>query len=138
LDESPQLDEGRHVVLVVDDYEDVRLLYIEAFTEAGFTVDAAADGLEAVSAATLRVPHAILMDLQMPNMDGLEAARVIQASIRPTPYMIAVSAHGGDSKRQEQVRAAGFDESVSKPIAPSRLITMVRAALESRQPAAGG
>jgi CheY-like chemotaxis protein len=119
------------LVLVVDDVEDVRELWIHCFTEAGFAVEAAADGVEAVALATSTRPVAVVMDLQMPNMDGFDAARRIREILGAAPYMIGVSAHAGDGSRREAYEA-GFDDLVTKPMAPNVLITIVRAALRSR------
>jgi CheY-like chemotaxis protein len=118
-------------VLVVDDNDDIRELHIHCFTEAGFIVEAAADGVEAVALAKSLNPDAIVMDLQMPNMDGFEAARQIRAVFGRRTYLLAVSAHVGDGSRLE-AHDAGFDHLIRKPIAPAALITIVRAALRSR------
>ena len=120
-------------VLVVDDNEDARDLWVHCFTDAGFEVLSAKDGTEAVAVATYRRPDAIVMDLQMAVMDGYEAAARVRAVHGPGgPYMLAVSAHAGDESRREAYEA-GFDDLVTKPIAPAVLVSIVTATLRARR-----
>ena len=122
------------VVLVVEDFDDTRELYVGCLTEAGFTVLAARDGVEGFALATLpsnRV-DAVVMDLQMPVMDGWEAIRRIRASAGPAPYILVVSAYDGPVSLREAYDA-GADDFLGKPLDPTVLVTIVRAALRSRR-----
>lgn len=85
----------RKCVLVVDDYTDSLELLARTFEYAGFIVLIADNGADAVAAATQRRPDAVVMDLQMPMMDGIEATRRIKTneSARGIP-VVAYSAMG--------------------------------------------
>lgn len=112
----------------MEDFEDVRTLYAEVLREAGFEVSEAADGREAVKLALERRPEAVIMDLQMPEMDGWEAARQIRAHFGPAIFILAVSAHSSDGSRGEAYDA-GCDAFVAKPVTPHALLAVVTAAL---------
>ena len=85
----------------------------------GYRVEIVTNGLEVLEAVTARDYAAILMDVQMPEMDGLEAARRIRAEDSPArdPQIpiIALTAHAMDTDRQRSL-AAGMDDHASKPI----------------------
>jgi CheY-like chemotaxis protein len=93
----------------------------------GFSVDLAADGLEAVQLATQRDYALILMDLQMPHMDGVEAARAIRKlPNRAKTPIVALTANAFDEDR-ERCMEAGMDDFVAKPVDPDALfVTLLR------------
>jgi two-component system response regulator MprA len=126
-------DGPQSVVLVVEDLDDTRTLYAENLSEAGFAVEAASDGLEAVELAESRGPDAIVMDLQMPKMDGYEAIRLIRATSTIQPYILVVSAYDGPESRRAAYES-GADDLVGKPLDPNVLVTIIRAAVSSRRP----
>ena len=88
----------------------------------GHQVDIVNDGQEAVNAATRHPYDVILMDVQMPVMDGFEATREIRTALSPGPRIIAVTANAlaGDEQR---CRDAGMDDYLSKPLNPRALAT---------------
>ena len=102
-------------VLVVEDYEDTREFMKFLLQDYGFDVSEASNGYEAVEAVKRQVPDLILMDISMPGMDGLTAARKIreQNPSRRTP-IIAITAYGESARRK--ALEAGCDVSLSKPI----------------------
>ena len=115
-------------ILVVDDEpinREIALLLLEA---AGLAVDVAGDGAEAVTQVQEAAYAAILMDVQMPNVDGLEATRQIRGipGYRKTP-IIAMTANASADDRQ-RCFAAGMDEFLAKPFNPDELLaTLLRA-----------
>jgi two-component system, cell cycle response regulator DivK len=113
-------------ILVVDDQEDLRGVLSDLLTGSGYTVIEAADGEAGVAKAKSDHPDLILMDIQMPVIDGYEATRRIKAdpALKPTP-VIAVSSFAmkGD---EEKARAAGCDHYVTKPYSPMQLLRLVR------------
>ena len=90
------------VILVVDDYVEGRQVLKVLLEMEGHTVHEAQNGLEAVDVATRVLPELILLDLNMPVMDGFTAARVLreQASTS-TIRIVAISADGKDSESQD-------------------------------------
>src|SRR5687768_1582069 len=105
----------RSKVLVVEDYEDSREFMKFLLQGYGFDVAEAANGYEALEAVKRYVPDLILMDISMPGMDGLTAARKIreQNPNRQTP-IIAITAHGETAYKK--AIEAGCDGLLSKPI----------------------
>lgn len=117
----------RRTILVVDDFDDTRLLLRTWLERRGFRVVEAADGIQAVNRAETESPDLIIMDIQMPQLDGLAATRRIRKlkELGSVP-IVAVSAYGADQFR-EQALAAGCDEYVSTPFEPDRLEGIIRA-----------
>jgi two-component system cell cycle response regulator DivK len=113
-------------ILVIEDQEDLRGVLRDLFTRSGYIVIEAADGLAGVASAKSNRPDVIIMDIQMPVMDGYEAARRIKSdpSLTQIP-VVAVSSFAmkGD---EEKARAAGCDQYVTKPYSPMQLLRMIR------------
>jgi CheY-like chemotaxis protein len=123
---SPAAGPHKKRVLVVDDFDDAREMYAEYLEFAGFQVDTARNGVEAVEKAQEGTPDIILMDLSLPVMDGWEATRRIKqdARTRDIPVM-ALSGHvfAGNA---EQAKDAGADDFVAKPCLPQDLENKIR------------
>ena len=102
-------------VLIVEDYADVRAIMKILVRNYGYKVIEARDGYEAIEKTTQHHPDLILMDLAMPIMDGLDAARFIRDmdDCRDIP-IIAISAYA-DALNNEALQA-GFNEVICKPI----------------------
>jgi CheY-like chemotaxis protein len=116
------------IVLVVDDYEDTRLLYAMVLEGAGFAVVVASDGGEAIEHAARLRPHVIFMDMSMPFVDGWDATRRIRAADGGDgPFIIAVTA-ASDSSSRQRAFDAGCDAFQAKPCAPETLLAWVGAA----------
>ncbi|MDB4935109.1 MAG: Chemotaxis protein CheV [Labilithrix sp.] len=119
---------GRRVplVLVVDDYDDTRALYVQTLRVAGFDVAEAANGLDAVDMASLIAPDFVVMDLAMPVMDGWDAIRRIKTN--PRTKRIRVMAVTGHCAAEHRTRAAhaGCDDFFAKPFAPEQLVSRIR------------
>jgi CheY-like chemotaxis protein len=119
----------RRTILVVDDFDDTRLLLRTWLERRGFRVVEAEDGVEAVDCATTELPDLIIMDMEMPQLDGLSATRRIRQvnSLSKVP-IVAVSAYGADQFR-ELALEAGCDEYVSTPFEPIALEGIIRTLL---------
>ncbi|HEX4164056.1 MAG TPA: response regulator [Bryobacteraceae bacterium] len=92
---------------------------------AGFEIDLVSDGNEAVSSHRTAPYDVILMDCQMPTMDGFEASRQIRRLDRPQPAIIAVTANALLGER-ERCLEAGMDDYLSKPFQAEQLVAVVR------------
>jgi two-component system, cell cycle response regulator DivK len=124
-------DHERPLILVVDDYEDNRLLYAESLRQAGYQVATADDGVQAVAQARSLRPALVVMDLSMPGMDGCEATSFLR-SLPETKkiWIIAVTAHS-DRYDQSRARSAGVDAFALKPLLPDQLTELVVAGLRA-------
>jgi len=106
---------GERRLLIVDDRADNRALLRELLLPAGFILREAAGGAEAVAMVGNWAPQAVLMDIRMPGMDGLEATRRIKAMPQgPGTKVIVLSASALDFNRDEAL-AAGADGFIAKP-----------------------
>ena len=123
-------DEGRgRRVLVVDDFDDARELMGEYLRRAGYDVDTAVDGAEAMSRALAVQPDAILMDLSMPVVDGMDATRWLKSNERTRHIpIIALTSHAliGSSDPAFQAGADGF---IERPCPPQRVLDELRRVL---------
>ncbi|MES2341486.1 MAG: PAS domain S-box protein [Pseudomonadota bacterium] len=113
-------------ILVVEDNSTNRMIATKLLENLGASVETAADGLLGVEAAARGAFDLILMDVQMPGIDGLEASRRIRAlggSVAQTP-IVALTANVLSHQRQAYLEA-GMDGVVGKPISPSALLTEI-------------
>lgn len=113
-------------ILVVDDQEDNRRILRDLLTSVGHEVIEAMSGEEAVASAEAHVPDLILMDIQLPGIDGYEATRRIKAkpALRRIPLIVVTSyALSGDDAK---ALAAGADAYVSKPFSPRALLAKMK------------
>jgi len=113
-------------ILIIEDQEDNRRIMRDLLTSSGYEIMEAVTGADGVAAAKSRRPDLILMDIQLPDIDGYEATRQIKADpqLRPIP-IIAVTSYalsGDDVKAFE----AGCDAYVSKPFSPRALLTKIK------------
>lgn len=119
-------------MLVVDDFEDARTLYAEALRENGFVVWTASDGAEAVAKARQHRPHAIVMDLAMPVVDGFSATRTLKED--PLTRGIFILALTGHAERSfvDRAYASNVDAIMLKPCSPLDIVARIRT--ESARP----
>jgi two-component system cell cycle response regulator DivK len=113
-------------ILVVEDQEDNRRILRDLLTSAGYEIIQAENGQEALAAAARERPDLILMDIQLPLLDGYEATRRIKADpdLRAIPIIAVTSyALSGD---EGKARAAGCDAYVTKPYSPRVLLAKIR------------
>src|SRR5262245_20477848 len=117
---------GPATILVVDDFDDTRWLLRTWLERRGFRVIEAENGNEAVVEAQAEPPDLIIMDLEMPELDGLSATRQIRgnAKLADVP-IVAVSAYGAEQFRGLALQA-GCNEYVSTPFEPAELERLIR------------
>ena len=113
-------------ILVVEDQEDNRQIIRDMLTVTDYEIMEAESGEEALAAVAKQRPDLILMDIQLPGMDGYEATRRIKAdpALRSIP-IIAVTSYALSGEEQK-ARAAGCDEYVPKPYSPRQLLAKIR------------
>ena len=113
-------------VLIIEDHEDNRRILRDLLTSKGYDVIEAVDGLDGVSAAETLRPDLIIMDIQLPGIDGYEATRRIKANseTKKIPIIVVTSyaLRGDDMKAVE----AGCDVYIAKPFSPRQLLSKVR------------
>lgn len=102
-------------ILIVDDNETNRKLLLIALNKLGYAPEIAENGLEALELLKKRSFNLVLMDVQMPEMDGLTATQVIRETFDKQPYIIAVTANAMGIDREACFKA-GMDEYISKPV----------------------
>jgi two-component system cell cycle response regulator DivK len=112
-------------ILVVEDQEDNRQIIRDMLSGTGYEILEAENGEEALAAVAKQRPDLILMDIQMPVLDGYEATRRIKADpgLRSIPIIAITSyALSGD---EQKARAAGCDDYVPKPYSPRQLLAKI-------------
>jgi CheY-like chemotaxis protein/HPt (histidine-containing phosphotransfer) domain-containing protein len=139
--QQPVLDPGtasRHPlrILLAEDNVVNQKLATRLLERMGYRIDIASNGLEAVESVDRQRYDVVLMDIQMPELDGLEATRRILASHSSgdRPTIIAMTANAMDGDRA-MCLAAGMDDYVSKPIRVAELAEALQRAWTSRNPA---
>jgi two-component system, cell cycle response regulator DivK len=125
---------GKHpLILVVDDYSDVRQMYTRFLTLSGFEVEQAAAGSEALEKCLLLQPELIILDVAMPGMDGWEVIRRLKADARTRSALVVVVTGAAYGTGLKKAKEAGCDAYLVKPCLPETLLGVVRSLLSRRQ-----
>jgi CheY-like chemotaxis protein len=112
-------------LLLVDDYPDALEMWAVFLRSSGYEVITAKTGLEAIERAEHSQPDLVLLDLQLPEMSGVEAARRLRAS-KTTAHIPLIAVTGFSQAREhDEARQAGFDKVIVKPCEPSLLLAEV-------------
>ena len=127
--QAPVPASSRPLILIVDDMPDIRDMYAEYLSSQGFRPELAGDGFEALSKATVMSPDVIVMDLNLPELDGWEATRRLKAN--DITRSIPVIALTGLSVQYSKAAAleAGCDGFLTKPCYPDALADEIRRVL---------
>lgn len=118
-------------ILVVEDNDLNRKLFCDVLRANGFEVVPVADGRNVVATAKKFQPHAVVLDIQLPNMSGLELIAAFRAdqALRDTP-ILAVTAYAGKGD-EDKIRAAGASEYLAKPVSIAPFMAAVRRVLKT-------
>jgi len=120
-------------ILVVEDNDLNRKLFCDVLRANSFEVVPVADGRNVVATARKFQPHAVVLDIQLPNISGLELIAAFRADgmLRNTP-ILAVTAYAGKGD-EEKIRAAGASEYLAKPVSISPFMAAVRRVLGANE-----
>jgi len=112
--------------MVVEDNDLNRKLFCDLLKANGFTVEPVADGREAIERARIFVPELVIMDIQMPNISGLELIEILKAdeALRAIP-VLAVTAYAAKGD-EDRIRDAGAEGYLAKPVSIGPFMQAVR------------
>nr|WP_245984431.1 response regulator transcription factor [Streptomyces tateyamensis] len=122
-------------ILVVDDDPTVAEVVAGYLHRAGYAVDRAADGRAALERAALGRPDLVVLDLMLPELDGLEVCRRLRAAGGPGPAVLMLTAKGEEADRILGLEL-GADDYVTKPFSPRELVLRIGAVLRRQGAAA--
>ncbi len=125
---EPTAPEGGEI-LIVDDSLSVRTALSTLLTEEGFKVRTAKDGVEAIEAIDRQPPAAVLADLEMPRMNGIELTTHIRAKAATRSLPVIMVTSRTTQKHRSQAEAAGVDNYVTKPYQEADLLLLLRTTL---------
>jgi two-component system, cell cycle response regulator DivK len=117
-------------ILVVEDNDLNRRLFCDVLVSQGYAVEPVSDGLEALDRARGYVPNLIIMDIQLPNVSGLDLIEAAKhdSALRLIP-VLAVTAYAGKGD-EERIRDAGADNYLAKPVSIGPFMAAVRSLIE--------
>jgi signal transduction histidine kinase/CheY-like chemotaxis protein len=120
-------EEYPHKILLVEDNKVNQMVVRKMLAKLGYTADLAENGKEAVDAALKGSYDLILMDIQMPIMDGLEATRILRERFGegPRPIIAGLSAHAMKENREIAIQC-GMDKYITKPVRMDGLVSVLR------------
>ncbi|MCW1429176.1 response regulator [Novosphingobium sp. PS1R-30] len=117
-------------ILVVEDNDLNRKLFCDVLKSQGYAVEPVSDGLDALDKAKNFVPNLIIMDIQLPNVSGLDLIEAAKADplLRMIP-VLAVTAYAGKGD-EERIREAGADSYLAKPVSIGPFMVAVKGLVE--------
>jgi chemosensory pili system protein ChpA (sensor histidine kinase/response regulator) len=128
--QKPTLDEATTpLVLIVDDSLTVRKVTSRLMTREGYTVETAKDGFDALQAVNERQPDIILLDIEMPKMDGFEFAKLMKGDKKTRDIPIIMITSRTADKHRQRAHELGVDAYLGKPYQEEELLETIRKAL---------
>jgi two-component system, OmpR family, alkaline phosphatase synthesis response regulator PhoP len=124
------MESAGHIILIVDDEIDILEFLSYNLEKSGYKVYTARNGKEALKIAKETLPHLILLDVMMPEMDGIETCEEIRKNPQLAPAIIAFLTARGEDYSQIAGFEAGADDYITKPIKPKVLISRINALLK--------
>jgi two-component system, cell cycle response regulator DivK len=120
----------KRTILLIEDNEQNRYLVTFLLEKSGYSVVSASDGMRGLEAVNTLVPTLVLLDIQLPTMDGYQVARALRerAGLRHTP-IIAVTSYAMPGDR-EKALGAGCNGYIEKPINPETFVSEIEAVLK--------
>jgi two-component system alkaline phosphatase synthesis response regulator PhoP len=129
---------GKHRILLVDDEPDILDLVGYNLEKEGYEVHTANNGKQALVIADTTIPDLILLDVMMPEMDGVETCHQLRENDKLDKTLIAFLTARGEDYSQIAGFEAGADDYINKPIKPRVLISRIKALLRRRKEEAKG
>ena len=121
------VDHDRPLVLLVEDDREGRMMYAHWLVDAGFRVEQAHNGFQALERAFDLVPSVVVTDLNIPGIDGYELTRRLKADARTSGIpILAVTGYGPFTQDPSRADRAGCDAILSKPCSPEDLESAIR------------
>lgn len=117
------------VILLVDDEPDILEIVGYNLTQEGYSIVTAENGLKAIDQAKKHKPHLIILDVMMPEMDGIEACERLRAIPELSQSIITFLTARGEDYSQLAGFEAGADDYITKPVKPKVLVSKVKALL---------
>jgi len=117
-------------ILLVDDEDDILEFISYNLQKEGYKVYTAKNGIEALAAAQKHIPHLVLLDVMMPEMDGIAACEELRKIPELDKTMIAFLTARGEDYSQVAGFEAGADDYITKPVRPKVLVSRVKALLK--------
>ena|SRR5438270_9966739 len=114
------------LVLIVENDLDTRHFYSRAFEDAGFRIDQAHNGHQALDKALKIPPDLIVADIAIPGMDGIELCRRLRADDRTRAIPVLAITGYGDRRYQDRARSAGADQVLIKPCTAETVVAEAR------------
>ena len=121
-------------ILVADDDEDIRVLVLTILTKAGFQAEAVDGGLSALAAARRETPHMVVLDVRMPDMNGLDVCRALKACRTTAGSPVLLISAESSAADIAAAYAAGCDDYLPKPFSARELIRRVDLLLDRGAP----
>ena len=116
-------------ILLVDDEPDILEILSYNLSAEGYQISTASNGVEAVKKAKKHLPHLIIMDVMMPEMDGIEACEKIRILPQLKDTIITFLTARGEDYSQVAGFEAGADDYITKPIKPKVLVSKIKSLL---------
>ena len=126
---KPSASDGATRVLVADDDRDIRDLIAFKLGQAGYEVDTAEDGAQALSRIRSAPPALVVLDVMMPGLSGMDVARQLRADVETASLPIIMLTAKAQEADVESGFAVGVDDYVIKPFSPRELLSRVKALL---------
>ena len=132
LNESFAIDNPLEILIAEDNLINQKLI-VRVLNKLGYQPKLASNGKEAIEMLGAATFEVVLMDVQMPEIDGLEATRLIRENLAYQPFIVAMTANAMAEDREECLKA-GMDDYISKPVNLEQLVTSLRKIGQSKTP----
>lgn len=128
--------ERNKTVLVVDDEPDIRLILQARLEAAGYRVETAGNGLEALNRIRTQPPDLVILDLMLPGMDGFAVCAMLKRDQRFSHIPIVILSARSQAQDKKTGASLGADAYITKPFQPQELLSTIEQLIEQRTPTA--